>query len=183
MCTEPARGKPGEIIPASGYTQNPLLPPSSTTWQWAEHHHRPPTAQQPVWYTASAVILLTSKTHHMICVLKTTSGSHLTWSRSQGHHSGLEAPHGQLPYLSLTVSAICPHLTSFSPHHPPALPQTCQPHSCLRTFARALTFTGMLFPSYGSLSHSLRTSLKCHLLCEERPALSDLFLSMALTTL
>lgn len=63
-----------------------LLPSTSTAM--AEHHHLPSIPQWPVPYTAATAILLTFKSHHITCLCKTTNGSHLTRSRSQGHHSG-----------------------------------------------------------------------------------------------
>lgn len=149
-----------------------LLPSTSTGYPRACAHvcHLPSTPQWPVLYTAATVILLTFKSHHITCLYKTTKGSHLTWSRSQGHHSGTR-PHKINLRTCHSLSLLFPislPLTTL----PPVVPQTCQPHFCLRTFARALSFTGrsfsqislwlpLAFPSglYSNVTFSVRSSL------------------------
>ena len=128
------------IHPESNHFPSPPL-----QWQRAEHHPLPPTPQWSILYTAATVILLTIKSRHITCLLKTSNGFHLTWSKSQGHHSSLKVPQDQPLHLSLSLL--------FSPILPPsnhtpllAVPQTCRLQSCLRTFACAVSVAGMLFP-------------------------------------
>lgn len=127
--------------------------------------------QGSVLYTAVRVILLTFKSHHITPLLKTFRGFHFTWSKSQDHRSSHKVPQAQPLRLSLFLL--------FSPISLPsnhtlllAVPQTSQPHSCLRTFACSVLVAGMLFPQlsswlpllspsgrYSDVAFSMRTSL------------------------
>ena len=127
--------------------------------------------QGSVLYTAATVILLTFKSHHITPLLKTFSRFHLTWSKSEDHHSSRKVPQAQP--LRLSLSLLFSPISLPSNHTPLlAVPQTSQPHSCLRTFARSVPVAGMLFPQisswlpllspsgrYSDVTFSMRTSL------------------------
>ena len=112
---------------------------------------------------------------HITSPLKTFGGFYLTWSKSKDHHSSRKVPPAQPLHLSLSLLFSPISLPS---NHTPllAVPQTCQPRSCLRTFECSVPVAGTLFPQISSwlplqvitlMVVPFRSLLRCHLFHED----------------